>query len=461
VLRRTVCAVLVLLALPGTAAAQSFSAPAQLRPADLPGEEAPGLEGPALAGDQALWLERRPGAAVLVAARAGEAPHDVAALPAAGAAHLSLVADGSTAIVQRVTVSRGRVTDSARVRVDLATGAVTPAPDCLGGACRPCRPREGLAPYTLDLIGSVLAEADQCAKAAGGVVDLADGAARRFPGPVLSAAGRFAVVDFGTETVPRLVLVDWRSGARVRSLRDVFANAVSRFVAVGDDGTVAWSSGGVSVLAPGASRPRELLGSDLDVGQREDQVRIAGGLVAIRHFDDFDADVDTFHISRPDGSEGRRLDGRRLAGGWAFDGRRLAWATQPCQRVVVQVWDLAAAPPLRASETCGKPSFVHETLHMRDRRTLPLTLTCAPAPAEGCVADVEADLFGSRRSHTRIAYTEPALFRLAAGTTRAVHLRVLNRARLRARHRLSADVVLEPPETGNPLESARLDVRVG
>jgi hypothetical protein len=138
--RAALAALLALLALPRAATAQSFSVPARLPPLAYPELSGVGADGPALAGDQVLWFERRGGAAVLVAARAGEVRRDVLVLPPRiGTAFLSIAAAGSTAIAQRIVTRGDRVVGGERLRVDLATGEVAPFDACLGDPeCRAC-----------------------------------------------------------------------------------------------------------------------------------------------------------------------------------------------------------------------------------------------------------------------------------------------------------------------------------
>jgi hypothetical protein len=152
--RAALVAVVLSLALPGAAAAQSFSVPAHLPRPGFMGARGALANGPALGGDRALWWESRAGTAVLVSARAGEAPRDLLALPPVPARGIrftdeSVAANESIAIVQRVTTAcRGsggrcdgpeRLVADQRLQVDLARG---PPPR---STCASVRPRAGAA----------------------------------------------------------------------------------------------------------------------------------------------------------------------------------------------------------------------------------------------------------------------------------------------------------------------------
>jgi hypothetical protein len=458
--RAALVAVVLVLALPGAALAQSFSVPAQLPEPVSPELPHAGGEGPALAGDRVLWFERRAGADVLVAARAGEAPRAVLTLaPRPGTARRSLAADGTTALVQRIVAG---VTE--RLRIDLATGAVTPFDACLGDmACARCRSD----PLAIEITGSVLAETGACLPG-GAVIDLADGSSRRFDKPVLTAAGPYALVDAGPFRFAELRLVDWRTGAPVRSVEENLndeetgsAPRAERQVAVGPDGTIAWVRSNLFVLPPGAREPREI---SLYVKGLEnelvEQVRLAGGLVATRKVAFPTAAAQAFQVSAPDGSGVRRVDGQYSHGGWAFDGRRLAWATRPCAQTVIQVWDLSGAPPAKAPERCVTASVVRRAVRIRDTHALPVTLRCPATQPQGCDGVADAGLY-TPDGRRELTYTAVFPYTLPAGTTRTVHLRILHRARRRGRRRLVADAEFVNPHRGMETKHARFAVRVG
>ena len=240
------------------------------------------------------------------------------------------------------------------------------------------------------------------------VQDAADGALRRFKGRVLAAAGGYAVVARHLDDVDPVVrLVNWRTGRRVRTLPErAFRFEDDRQVSVGADGAVA--------LATEQHRPTR----DETIG---DQVRLAGGLLAHRRVlrDNSLEDNDVFWVSRPDGSQARRVGGQRHGGGWDFDGTRLAWATQPCAQILVQVWDLATAPPPPAADHCATPRLPRGTVELRGR-SLRIKLVCPAVPAQGCAGDIVASLY---RRH-QIGQTYAQHVRLPAGAMRTVRLRI-------------------------------------
>jgi hypothetical protein len=276
----------------------------------------------------------------------------------------------------------------------------------------------------------------------------------RLGGRVVAAAGRYAVVATGDVGDERFDLVDWRTGARLRRLTDLLSLGGDRQVSVSADGTVAWVSLGASVLTPGAREPIRVPFPPVPGEEPGDQLRLGDGLMALRRLtrDDVGDYASTFQVTRPDtqptssagtgGSERRIVDGQRVGGGWAFDGRRLAWATQPCGQFVIQVFDLAGAPPADAPQRCAVPAIESAPIRMRDTRHLPVTLTCPPTPARGCAGFLGADLRrpGSRR---RVASTFLQIVRMPAATTRSVRLAIIKPRRLRDVHRLRAEISFE------------------
>jgi hypothetical protein len=461
-------AVVLSLALPGAAAAQSFSVAAHLpTPRDPKSLDALG-GGPALAGDRVLWWESRAGTAVLVSARAGEAPHDLLALPPRPARGIRgtfsrVAASDGIAIAERLTVSCPpsagdcKVVAAERFRLDPATGASTPFDTCLGApGCARCLARDGLVFF--DLVGGVFSEGDGCLTG-GGVLDFADGATRRLAGPVVAAAGRYAIVDTGGPHDEQLELVDWRSGAPLRRLADLAGIERDRQVSVAGDGTVAWASRDAEVLPLGAKDPVAVPFPPVPGGSIADQLRLGGGLLAVRRVTRRSLeDVHTFQLTGLDGSDRREVDGQRVGGGWAFDGRRLAWATQPCAQFVIEVWDVAGAPPPDAPDRCAAPAIGSEPIRMRDRRLLPVTLTCPASPAQGCAGILGADL-QRPGSHRRVASTFLQITRLPAGATRTVRLAVTTPRRLRGLHRLRASIGFEAFRGGATVAHANVTRR--
>jgi hypothetical protein len=316
-------------------------------------------------------------------------------------------------------------------------------------------------PFALDLIGSVLAETDGCPVPGAGVLDLADGAVRRFDRTVVAAAGPYALLAAGEGDFD---LVEWRSGARVRTVETGLgdpdshpAGGADHRIAVAADGTVAWEDSRLAVLAPGASEPRRIHVKGI-VDPLVEQVRLGGGLVAAREVAFAEGLTQVFQVSRPDGTGVRRVDGQPSAGGWAFDGARLAWATRPCAQTLIQVWDLAGAPP--PPEHCVTARPARRAVRIPDTHALPVTLACPPVPAQGCHGYLEAALY---KPHGRRLLTDTALqaYTLPAGTTRTVHLRILGRRRLRGLHRLVARAEFINASDLEQSAAARFAVRVG
>jgi hypothetical protein len=170
-------------------------------------------------------------------------------------------------------------------------------------------------------------------------------------------------------------------------------------------------------------------------------VRLAGGLLAQRELiadEEFDEEWGqrshaVFWVSRPDGSAARRVSGQRWGGSWDFDGRRLAWVTQPCYQTVIRVWDVTTGRPDRASERCGVPRIRSGTVRLDDAGDeLLFKATYPRRPARGCDGDMRA-VIRLRRSGRRITgtYELPAIH-LAAGTTDGRWLNIGDPRKLRS-----------------------------
>jgi hypothetical protein len=417
--RLVVLAVALLCALPAVAHAQSFSVPTRMQDANFrPGIGVVTPEGPAVAANSVLWWDRPGDRAVLRVASATSEPRAVLRLRPRSYPLLRVAAFGNRAIAQ----AGGTFYD-----IDVPSGTVRQMDPCFGdAACAGCRDRTGSTNLEYELVGTVLATGQTIATVcqSGAVHDYADGATRRFAGAVLAAAGTYAVVREATE----MALYNWRTGQRLRTLGPgPFSDDYWRQVAVDEHGTV--------VFADLASRALD------DPFGGEDTVRLAGGLLAQRRLiadEDFDEEWgqrshSRFWVSRPDGSATRRLRGQRWGGSWDFDGRRLAWAAQPCMEVRIQVWDLAGDPPPLASERCGLPRIRNGTVRLdRDQDELLFKATCPRRPVRGCDADMRATL-SLRRGGRRITPTNelPAIH-MPAGTTDGRWLNVDDSRKLRS-----------------------------
>jgi hypothetical protein len=400
-------AVVVLCALPAAAHAQSFSV-ADARMTDWNfralGAHYFGPQGPAVAGSLVVWWrEGRRRAWLMVASADAPARRILSVRKTSGILHVA--AFGNRAIAQQWGTF---------YEVDVPTGTAKTFDPCFGdAACASCRDSTSAGNFDFELVGTVLSVGQQAANVcqSGAVHDYADGATRRFPGPVLAAAGTYAVVREATE----MALFNWRTGQRLRTLGPgPFSDDYKRQVAVDERGTV--------VFAALTDRTTH------NPFGATDQVRLAGGLLAQRRDiadDEFDEEVGArshgmFWVSRPDASRTRRVRGQRIGGGWDFDGRRLAWATQPCMQITIQVWDLAGDPPAPASERCGVPRVRLARLKYRDT-AIWFNAVCARRPARGCDGEMHAVL---RRpgGGPRVDLTYGTQIHMAAGTRDRVGL---------------------------------------
>ena len=398
---------LLLCALPASAHAQSFSV-SDARMDDwnvrILGAGRYGTQGPAVAGSSVVWWREGRTRAWLMVASADAPPRRILSVRNTSPI-LHVAAFGNRAIAQQ---------GGTFYEVDVPTGSAKTVDPCLGDAeCSSCRARSGAGYFEHELVGTVLAVGQKYGSIcqSGAVHDYADGATRRFPGPVLAAAGTYAVVREAT----RMALFNWRTGQRLRTLGPgPFSDDYKRQVAVDERGTV--------VFAALTDRT-----TDNPFGA-SDQVRLAGGLLAQRR-DIADEEFDEEHgarshgmfwVSRPDGSQTRRVRGQRIGGGWDFDGRRLAWATQPCWQITIQVWDLAGDPLPPASERCGVPRVRSARLKFRDTAVW-FNAVCPRHPARGCDGDMHAVL---RRASggPRVDLTFSEGIHMAAGTRKRVGL---------------------------------------
>lgn len=402
-----VLAAVVLCALPAAAHAQSFSV-SNARMDDwnirILGAGRFGTEGPAVAGDSVLWWRERRTRALLMVASADAPPRSILSVRRTSPL-LHVAAFGNRAIAQNWGTF---------YEVDVPTGAVKTMDPCFGGAaCSSCRDQSGASDLDFELVGTVLTvwQKHGTTCESGTVHDYADGATRQFPGPVLAAAGTYAIV----REPNKMALYKWRTGQRLRALGPgPFSDDYKREVAVDGHGTVVF----------GALTDRKTH-NPFGAG---DQVRLADGLLAQRR-DILDEEIDEelgatshsrFWISRPDGSRTRRVNGQRTGGGWDFDGRRLAWATQPCMQITIQLWDLAGDPPPPASERCGVPRVRDARLKYRDT-AIWFNAVCPRRPARGCDGDMRAEL---RRPSggPRVDLTFFTPIHLAAGSRKRVGL---------------------------------------
>jgi hypothetical protein len=170
-------------------------------------------------------------------------------------------------------------------------------------------------------------------------------------------------------------------------------------------------------------------------------VRLAGGLLAQRELiadEEFDEEWGrrshaVFRVSRPDGSAARRVSGQRWGGSWDFDGRRLAWVTQPCYQTVIRVWDVTTGRPTAprsgaasrgsAAAPCGSTTPATSSCSRRRTRVAPhaaATATCAPSSASAAAAVASPRRTSSRAIH------------LAAGTTDGRWLNIGDPRKLRS-----------------------------
>ncbi len=75
----------------------------------------------------------------------------------------------------------------------------------------------------------------------------------------------------------------------------------------------------------------------------------------------------------------------------AFDGRYVAFATQPCQTTAIVVWDIRDPTPPRLSNAPCPPARADDAT--LNRRALRLRVSCPAHPALGCVGVLQATAF--------------------------------------------------------------------
>jgi hypothetical protein len=110
----------------------------------------------------------------------------------------------------------------------------------------------------------------------------------------------------------------------------------------------------------------------------------------------------------------------------AFDGRRVAWASRPCQDAVVVVREVADADgPLPSTAPCPAPAISRKTRKADDAFAFSVKLSCPATPALGCAGTlhlVGRQQRGKAGRGTRELAVVP--YALAGGATRVFAIRL-------------------------------------
>jgi hypothetical protein len=219
-----------------------------------------------------------------------------------------------------------------------------------------------------------------------------------------------------------------------------------------DDG-----SSDIQVASPAQPTPRTVL--HLGAGQHDDFVLTPGRLAA---------SVDS--VGQPSTLEVMDLSGRVLtsirpygASRIAFDGRHLAWVSQPCLTASILSWDLQdpASVPGQGRPTCPAPLLRARRRVTRHVRVFGLRMHCPASVSPGCVGSVFAFV---RRAGRRIGtlHYSGETFHLHPGDARLDYVVVTaaDRRLLRGR-RVSIEVVAKAQGAFGVLNaSRRVRVRV-
>ncbi|MBV9212985.1 MAG: hypothetical protein JOZ25_04985 [Actinobacteria bacterium] len=397
------------LAAPPAVGSELVSSTYGVRPNSVPFFGYVPLAGPVLAGPRVVWAAQDS----FGAWRIGDAPLRGATSPAGsvryapglGPSELNLTASSTRVAVgdQVLRCARANCVYPSVVRDRLATwrygGTVQTLESCPGKSCQTFRTCAGDYPrWPPALIDDTLAYFDTCSPDEIILRNLSPGAdhvPRRIPTGYLifvRGAGRFLAYGDGYTTVV-YDRVAGRESYRVDNVYggDVQADGKSAFQMYDGDSVLSWAS-------PTHPQPRVLL----DPITPGSSIRIVRNLVAI---EEPGAEVNTATglITREARIRVLRLDGSRVAsarvnsliGDFDFDGKRVTFATQPCQTTGIVVWAIKdRKPPMQSPAPC--PAARVRALYRR-RESLHLKLGCPARPTLGCVGRVHLVLYAGAR----------------------------------------------------------------
>lgn len=375
--------------------------------------EGPLASGPALAGDALAWVSRTPsGSLPVLVAGADGAVRTIGEIPPPVRGHAGALLAASAdriALAEETTDSDGHFTSLERKQV--LTGPMSGPLERLAGCdtasqCGRSSPCIGLGlDYGVDVSGPVVAYNGGCLSEPLTVVDYGSSppATQTLPHvELVKVAGRYLAWlagDAQRGVIDTLVVYDRVQGREV--YRVPLTNQgirTSTSFDVQDDGKVALIDGGRLAWTSAAEPSLHYLPGDVTLGA----VHIASDRIAVasRPIRHLYRDLSVYDLA------GTRLTGTRAEradGGFDFDGRRLAFASRPCETAFLTSWDLSSAvPPAPPAGRCPVPSLGAKTLRPDATGTFGVPLSCPAAPALGCAGRLHLVASGRRgRKHGR------------------------------------------------------------
>lgn len=340
----------------------------------------PGVDviGPELAGDRVVWgrggQERRATFHAAPGGTLGRAGWNGQVALAGAAGHVAflqqLQVGGSKYSLAQIRA--GRVVADGR-----AVAACTGATETLGG----------LPP--LGLAGDVLVFGDTCG--AGGVhaLDLVTGAAWSTPRALLNGAfaagGVVAFADAPADAATGAPLAAYPPLADGTSIVDGGVQADGTEAVVLERGyprTLALRVPGAAAVRP-VPLDTPLVGAHGDVRDLAPYARMGAGRIAVRVRS---ADgADTIALATPDGRTRPQVDfgagtTLRPAGEpvwWSFDGTRLAWAAETCERITIGVTRVGDPVERLPTRVCAYPRILSKAARVDRHRHYSIRMTCA------------------------------------------------------------------------------------
>jgi hypothetical protein len=127
------------------------------------------------------------------------------------------------------------------------------------------------------------------------------------------------------------------------------------------------------------------------------------------------------------------------AGDWDFDGRRLAWVSEPCQLGVIRIWDPTDDPPDLADRPCPAAAVRGASSRVGRRGRIFVKARCPVRPALGCSGTMRL-VAKARRPSRRRPLGEPS-YAVASGDTERLKLELTRKQRRFIRRQRSVNVI--------------------
>ncbi len=272
------------------------------------------------------------------------------------------------------------------------------APGCSFG---PRCPRGGPKYRGLVLVAGMFSYSESCDDGRFVTRDLATGEEFSFPGSQAphgwTGTGRYLAVLESDEPSPAVydfVVYDVTTGQQLYRVEDR-----PPYGALGEDGLLAFfdpSSGQVSWADPSepflhpVARLTPTFGPELTVRKRTIAVVTPdSSRSALEH-----------HVIDTAGNRQSQVDSERTAD-WGFDGRRLAWISEPCALAVIRIWDPGDDPPYLADARCPAAAVRDASSHVGRRGRIFVKARCPRRPKLGCSGTMRLVAKAGRRPPRR------------------------------------------------------------